>query len=463
MRLGRRSVPRSIRVFRMEKTARTHASRVHTGVPGHLASKSVSISYMGAGVEEFEPSVGPWSPLHVFLSYAREDTPAMDILDRQMRGLVKQGLITLFIDKSLRPGDVWHDRIRAELERADVVVFLLSDHLMGSDYVLDNEYDYVLKELKLDKGRPRPVTLLIDDVPKHNGFSQWEMYAKRDNQLLPVKYWGLEEKRPYIQVVDYVGELAERHREQQMSSSAVSADSISVDLVDGIERSPAAAGVGGIKTKWRWENRPAGHLCARKDLVSRINARLESEPGVAVVLTGHGGMGKSTAAYLYAATHDDRYDHVAKIAAESPEILAEEWRSLAEWLDLPASDVLSADYALKEWLAKEQRWLLVLDNAYGIEALDRLPELPMGDVLVTTRERFTGLGDFRLLTVGELDESEAENLLLEAAGAGADLATVREICAIHSYEPLALEKALLDLRGGMAPRRYLARLRAHER
>ena len=87
----------------------------------------------------------------------------------------------------------------------------------------------------------------------------------------------------------------------------------------------------------------------------------------------------------------------------------------------------------------------------------------MGDVLVTTRERFTGSGDFRLLTVGDLDESEAESLLLEAAGAGADLATVREICAIHSYEPLALEKALLDLRGGVSPRRYLARLRAHER
>ncbi len=413
-------------------------------------------------MEELEASFVPWSPLHVFLSYAHEDSAAMGIMERQMRGLVMEGLITLFIDKSLQPGDLWRDRILAELERADVVVFLLSEYLLGSDFVLDNEYDYVLRQFD-GADRPRPVTLLLDDVPKHNGFSQWEMYAKRDNQLLPAKYWGLEEKRPYIQVVDYVGELAERHREQHLTPVTLPANPTSVDLVDGKEGAPAAAEGARLRTKWRWANRPTGRLCAREDLVNRINARLEGEPGVAVVLTGHGGMGKSTTAYLHAEAHNDKYDYVAKIAAESPEVLAEEWRALAAWLDLPASDVLSADYALKAWLAEEERWLLVIDNAYGIEALDRLPAVPMGDVLVTTRERFTGLGDFRLLTVGELDESEAENLLLDAAGGGADLATVREICAIHSYEPLALEKALLDLRGGMAPRRYLARLRAHER
>jgi hypothetical protein len=106
---------------------------------------------------------------------------------------------------------------------------------------------------------------------------------------------------------------------------------------------------------------------------------------------------------------------------------------------------------------------MVLDNAYGVQVLDRLPDAPMGDVLVTTRERFTGSGDFRLLTVAELGETEAEELLLEAAGPGADRAAVREICATHSYDPLALEKALLDLRNGMPPRRYLARRRAHDR
>jgi hypothetical protein len=265
----------------------------------------------------------------------------------------------------------------------------------------------------------------------------------------------------YKQVVDEIHRLAEEHLARQGGSTrpeptATGPADLSADAQEDPRPAPSSEDV-----RWRWDNRPSGNLCPRAGLVTRLNARLEREPGVPVVLTGHGGMGKSTLAYLYADAFADKYDWIAMVAADTSETLAEDWRSLANWLGQPASDVLTAKGGLKEWLAETPRWLLVLDNAYSADVLDRLPALPMGDVLVTTREQLTGPRDFRVVTIGELEETEAEALLMEAAGPEADVAAVQEICAAHSYDPLALEKAALDLRRGVPPRRYLTRLRAH--
>jgi hypothetical protein len=302
---------------------------------------------------------------------------------------------------------------------------------------------------------------MVDHIEiETSSFRDLVVHAQKDGKLLAASMWP-EEKLAYGSVVRAVYELAIKHQERQQSSNDVRSESfgpVTVVRGDGFARTQVP-----VEPKWRWANRPSTQLCARADLVSRIRSYLERDAGVPVVLTGHGGMGKSTAAYLYAVEHAAQYDHVAKIAADTPATLAEEWRALASWLGQPASDVQTANYAMANWLADESRWLLVLDNAYSGEVLDRLPRVPMGDVLVTTREDLRpGAREFRRLTVAELQPDEAEALMLEASG-GADPEAVRDICRWHNYDPLSLEKALLDLRRGMPPRRYLARLRDERR
>ncbi|MBV8994406.1 MAG: winged helix-turn-helix domain-containing protein [Pseudonocardiales bacterium] len=106
------------------------------------------------------------------------------------------------------------------------------------------------------------------------------------------------------------------------------------------------------------------------------------------VLTGLGGVGKTSLARAYAQRYQQYYGLVWWIRAEDPEAVAEEFRAflgiLSPHYAEQAHDPVQAVHAI---LANcTDPWLLVIDNVAAPEALrGLLPAAGVGDVLVTSR------------------------------------------------------------------------------
>jgi tetratricopeptide (TPR) repeat protein len=73
--------------------------------------------------------------LELFFSYAHEDEPYRERLQKHLSTLRNEGLIVDWYDGKIQPGTDWDTEIRMHLGRADIVLFLVSADFLASDYI----------------------------------------------------------------------------------------------------------------------------------------------------------------------------------------------------------------------------------------------------------------------------------------------------------------------------------------
>jgi hypothetical protein len=122
-------------------------------------------------------------------------------------------------------------------------------------------------------------------------------------------------------------------------------------------------------------------------LMAEIRSRVVERRERILTLVGRGAVGPASPMVRYAGRHAQEYQVCWWLRAHDPALLAEDWRSLAAELGLPAnSDLLRAVPALRGWLEDERNgpWLLVLDGAPAPEEVaPYLPKSGRGQVLIT--------------------------------------------------------------------------------
>jgi hypothetical protein len=136
------------------------------------------------------------------------------------------------------------------------------------------------------------------------------------------------------------------------------------------------------------------------------------------VLTGLGGVGKTSLARAYAQYYQEHYGLVWWVRAEDPEAIAGEFRALlgilAPQYAEHARDPVQAVHTL---LANRTgTWLLIIDNIAGpTELQGLLPAAGMGDVLVTSRAG-TWPDRQKVLQVAPLTQRDAIRLVISLSG-----------------------------------------------
>ncbi len=71
--------------------------------------------------------------MSLFISYAHEDERYRDELRGALTPYERRGDVTSWDDTCIMPGQKWEEAILDKLERADIVVLLLSNDFIGSD------------------------------------------------------------------------------------------------------------------------------------------------------------------------------------------------------------------------------------------------------------------------------------------------------------------------------------------
>lgn len=72
--------------------------------------------------------------IKIFFCYAREDEILRKGLEKQLRALMRQGLIDVWYDREISAGTEWERELDKQLNTAQIILLLVSPDFMDSDY-----------------------------------------------------------------------------------------------------------------------------------------------------------------------------------------------------------------------------------------------------------------------------------------------------------------------------------------
>lgn len=102
------------------------------------------------------------APVHLFYSYSHKDEALRSRLEPHLKLLQRQGLLTTWHDRMIGPGEEWKEQISTELERADIILLLVSADFLASDYCYDIEMTSALE--RHEAGTAVVIPVILRDV-----------------------------------------------------------------------------------------------------------------------------------------------------------------------------------------------------------------------------------------------------------------------------------------------------------
>jgi|GEM_PF-996500 len=121
----------------------------------------------------------------VFISYARKDTELKDELAIQLKLLKMQGLVDVWNDREILPGQEWDKEIKGELEKAEIILLLISNDFLASDYINDVEVKKAFE--RYEKGE----VIIIPVIIRPTQFVDFELskFQALPKDAKPISLW----------------------------------------------------------------------------------------------------------------------------------------------------------------------------------------------------------------------------------------------------------------------------------
>ncbi|HZR43963.1 MAG TPA: tetratricopeptide repeat protein [Ktedonobacteraceae bacterium] len=353
-------------------------------------------------------------PISIFCAYAPEDERLYQELAVHFRGLSNRGLCILRHARDIALGSESEQALISLVERAELVLVLLSSDYFRSPFSTKS----VLQDVLASKAAQAClIPILLRPCFWQDSLFGGLMLFPRDG--LPV---SSRTQRDTVWLA-----LVEETRTHMML--LFSRDTLQERSASLIKSRPETWVI-----PYRRNSFFTGREIVLKTLYERLHAaHLSGSPRV-LALSGLAGIGKTQLALEYAYRYRHDYRAVFWVTAETPEVLLVDVLRLAEQLGLLTGKEQATDATLhlfKDWLHRNQDWLLIFDNVGLIESV--APYLPVesgrnGHVLLTTRAMAAG-GLAEIVPVEEMRGPEGTLLLLHRAGllmTGASLEQVSE-------------------------------------
>jgi internalin A len=154
---------------------------------------AVDASSVVSKVQPPEMTDAPKPVLRVFVSYSRKDLALKEQFDVNLKVLANQQKIIPWSDSRLAGGEDWNQEIEHALKAADIILFLVSNNFLASDYVRNNEMPLAIKRAEMKEAEVVPVIL------KDCGWQdeEWQKYGALPDPKKPIVEWENQEKAFY--------------------------------------------------------------------------------------------------------------------------------------------------------------------------------------------------------------------------------------------------------------------------
>jgi len=153
-----------------------------------ISAEDVKVYSLLSAIKPTKPIIE--QPKNFFISYAHKDVEYKEKLETALAVQERKGKITIWNDQEILAGQEWNAEIESHLEKADVIVLLLSADFFASDYIWDHELPIVKKCHEEETAIVIPVLLSNCDW-SDSGYSHMQAVPiyPETLHLLPVARW----------------------------------------------------------------------------------------------------------------------------------------------------------------------------------------------------------------------------------------------------------------------------------
>jgi hypothetical protein len=116
-------------------------------------------------------------PVRVFYSYSHADGRMLERLQKHLAMLRRHGLISEWHDRDIEAGAEWRDEIARELDRADLILLLISADFLASDFCYEQEM--VQAVARAERGETTVIGVMLRPV------DGWELSPFARFQVVP--------------------------------------------------------------------------------------------------------------------------------------------------------------------------------------------------------------------------------------------------------------------------------------
>jgi hypothetical protein len=129
--------------------------------------------------------LGTRMSINVFISYSHKDEAHKDSLNEHLSMLKRTKIIDEWNDRKIAPGQNWADEISGNLERSQLILFLVSPSFLASDYCFNIEAQRAIQMHKEGKAKLIPILIRACDWESCE-FSKFQAVPK---DALPITSW----------------------------------------------------------------------------------------------------------------------------------------------------------------------------------------------------------------------------------------------------------------------------------
>ncbi|MDI1443715.1 toll/interleukin-1 receptor domain-containing protein [Polyangium sp. 6x1] len=138
-------------------------------------------------ISKFLEEVSVTAPIDVFISYSHRDEPFREELEKHLSLLRRSGAIRSWHDRRIGAGDDWKAAIDENLDRARIILLLVSVDFINSDYCYDIELKRALQRRASGEAVVIPIILRPCDDWQKTPFGALQALP-RDGK--PIKAWA---------------------------------------------------------------------------------------------------------------------------------------------------------------------------------------------------------------------------------------------------------------------------------
>jgi len=123
----------------------------------------------------------------IFCSYSHKDEELKNELENHLSIFKRIGLIEIWTDRKILPGEHWQKRINEEIEIADLILLLVSSDFIASDYCFDIEIEKAVRQHK--DGESIVVPIIIRDCDWEGAPFEHIQGLPTDMKPIVSKHW----------------------------------------------------------------------------------------------------------------------------------------------------------------------------------------------------------------------------------------------------------------------------------
>lgn len=139
-------------------------------------------------------------PVEVFISYTREDEELKNELLKHLSTMKRNGEIRIWHDRMIAAGREWEGQIDENLDKADLILLLVSAGFIASDYCWDVEVKRAMERHEARTARVIPIILRETDL-KNVSFAKLQSLPKDRKPVTDPKSW-ISHDAAWVNVVE---------------------------------------------------------------------------------------------------------------------------------------------------------------------------------------------------------------------------------------------------------------------